>query len=116
MKHKNLKVKRACFILASSFVLYGYLKYDHVYNPSYVITEEEPYFATYTNGRIYIGTLNEINQIKDQINKNDIIVYDERDGSDPNMKIVSSYKIKDKDIRNEILEVLLIYEELYPSD
>ena len=116
MKHKNLKLKKACFILTASFALYAYAKYEHIYNPNYVITEEEPYFATYSNGRIYIGTQGEINAIKNQITKNDIIVYDERNSNDPNMKIVSSYKIKDKDIRNEILEVLLVYEDLYPSD
>lgn len=116
MKHKNLKLKKACFILTASISLYAYARYEHIYNPNYTITEEEPYFATYSNGRIYIGTQSEINAIKDQISKNDIIVYDERDGNDPNMKIVSSYKISDKDIRNEILEVLLVYEELYPSE
>lgn len=115
MKHKNLKVKRACFVLISSFILYGYLKYDHVYNPTYVITEDQDYFATYSNGKIYIGDYEYINSIKYKIGKNDIIVYDERNGLDPNMQIVSSYKINDKDIRNEILEVLQIYESLYPS-
>lgn len=32
------------------------------------------------------------------------------------MIICSSCEIKDKDIRNDILEVLCCYEEMYPSD
>ena len=56
MKHKNLKLKKACFILTASISLYAYARYEHIYNPNYTITEEEPYFATYSNGRIYIGT------------------------------------------------------------
>ena len=115
MKRKNLKIRKACLLLTTSFLLCAYSRYEHVYNPTYVITEDEPYFATYSNGRIYIGTEKEIKAIKDQITKNDIIVYDQREGDDPNMQIVSSYRINDKDIRNEILEVLLIYEQLYPS-
>ena len=31
------------------------------------------------------------------------------------MKIYSSYRIDDRDLRNEILEVLCRYEECYPS-
>jgi hypothetical protein len=32
------------------------------------------------------------------------------------MVIRNSYNINDKDIRNDILEVLCIYEEMYPSN
>ena len=32
------------------------------------------------------------------------------------MRIYDSYKIDDKDRRNDILEVLCLYENMYPSD
>ena len=115
MKRKNFKLKKACLLLTASVALAGYLKCQHVYTPTYVITEDESYFATYSRGRIYIGSHRYIDSIKDQLTVDDIIVYDERNSSDPNMQIVSSYRINDKDIRNEILEVLLVYEKLYPS-
>ena len=56
MKHKNLKLKKACFILTASISLYAYARYEHIYNPNYTITEEEPYFATYSNGDMVIET------------------------------------------------------------
>lgn len=44
------------------------------------------------------------------------MVIDERDKEDSNMIICDSCRIKDKDTRNDILEVLCIYEEMNPSD
>lgn len=117
MKHKNLKVKKACLLLTASIALVGYMKYEHKYTPTYVITNNEDYFATYSNGKIYIGTEVYINSIKDKVDKDDILVIDQRySKSDPNFQIISSYRINNKDIRNEILEVLMTYEELYPSE
>ena len=70
MKHKNLKLKKACFILGASFVLYAYLKTDHVYNPKYEIVENEDYYATYSLGKIYIVKRKEVNSIINKLNKN----------------------------------------------
>jgi len=115
MKHKNLKIQKACFILATSFALALYLKHDHVYNPNYTIVLDDEYFARYSKGKIYIGDREYIDSIKEKKNKHDILVYDERESSNPNMQVLSSYEIDDKEIRNEIIEVLLVYESLHPS-
>ena len=116
MKHKNLKLKKACFVLGASFVLYTYIKCEHVYKPNYTITEDEEYFAKYSKGKVYIGSIDYIESLKDKVNKDDILVIDTRNTcNDPNMQIISSYEINNKDTRNEILEILLIYEDLYPS-
>ena len=116
MKHKNLKLKKACFILGSSFILYTYLNTDHVYKPNYTITEDEEYFAKYSKGKVYIGRIDYIESLKGKVNTDDILVIDTRNTkNDPNMQIISSYEISNKDTRNEILEILLKYEELNPS-
>ncbi len=116
MKYKNIKLKKACFVLGFSFVLCSYLKHDYVYKPIYTIIEDEAYFATYSLGKIYIGNRKYINHLKGPFSKNDVFVIDERtEGDNPNMQIISSFKIDNKDIRNEILEVLQIYENLNPS-
>ena len=77
--------------------------------------EENGPFAEYSDGYIYIGDENYINSLENT-NSCDILVIDERDKLDPNMVICDSCVIKDKDTRNDILEVLCCYEEMYPSN
>ena len=90
--------------------------YKHKYKSNYtILNEENGPFAEYSNGYIYIGDANYINSLENT-NSCDILVIDERDNTDPNMVICSSCDINNKDIRNDILEVLLEYETLYPSD
>ncbi len=45
----------------------------------------------------------------------DVLIEDFRYGDNPDMCIYDSYKIDDKDKRNDILEVLCLYEDMYPS-
>ena len=94
--------------------LLGNISYDHKESFNYEIIEQEDYFANYSNGKVYIGTKEFIDSLTD-INDTDILVIDERNKKDPDIKILSSYRIMDANIRNEILEIISIYEEKYPS-
>ena len=102
-----------CGILLSLLINYNV---EALETPSYVINEEDPYFKTYSLGKIYIGKYSFLKSIKDKINENDIVVIDQRSSKDPNMKVYNSSNILDERIINEVLEALLEYEELYPSD
>ena len=113
-KLKELLIAVGIFII----VVTGYNK-EYKYNPNYEIIEEEDEkaFARYSRGKVYIGTKKEILSFFDEIKEDDIIVLDQRNNIiDPNMKIISSYKIHDKEIRNEILEIICKYEEKHPSN
>ncbi len=109
LKRNLLAASAALVILAS----YGSIDYE--YHPNYEIVDEicGP-FGCYSCGNVYIGSRNYLRSLTN-ITENDILVEDQRFSADPNMKIYSSYRITDKDIRNEILEVLCRYEECYPS-
>ena len=69
----------------------------------------------YNSGTIYIGDKKYLDSIE-SLGENDILVLDERKAKDPNIKIYDSYKIMNADIREEIIEALLLYEEVYPTD
>lgn len=68
----------------------------------------------YSKGNIYIGSeeyLNEINYAK----KDDILVLDERNDEDPDIKIYDSHKIQETKLMMEILKEIKKYEENNPS-
>ena len=115
MDNKKLE-KKILAIIATLVFLTTYNCVDYEYHPNYEIVEENPCgpFACYSYGNIYIGSSKYLKNLTN-ITENDILVEDQRFSTDPNMKIYSSYKINDKKIRNEILEVLCKYEECYPS-
>ena len=92
----------------------GNLSYDHKVIPNYEIVDKKNYYANYSNGRVYIGKRKYIEKLKD-VNDNDILILDRRDEDDPNMQILSSYRIIDANIQNEILEIINEYEKEYPS-
>ncbi len=102
-------------ILFTSILVMLILSYPfkHKYKKNYNILDDDA-FASYSGGLIYIGNSEYINNLEN-INDGDILVIDERNSSDPEMIICDSYNIKDKDIRNDVLEVLCIYEEMHPS-
>ena len=108
--------------LSSALALSLYLPYEHEYNPSFVIHEEtaDMPFASYKNGDVYIGNKYYIDEVMQKAKDGDVFVecgYRSDNGYlDPNIKIYSSYKINDKDLRNDILMIILIYDNLYPSD
>ena len=112
---KNKKLRRKLVFIGIFLVLLvSYLK-DHEYNDNYEILDMEngPY-GKYEDGYIYIGDDDYLESIN--ACEGDVLVEDLRDTDDPNMFIRDSYKITDKDKRNQILEVLCEYERCYPSD
>ena len=113
----NKKTKRKLMAISAALILSTtYMSIDHEYHPNYEIIAENPCgpFGCYSCGYIYIGSKAYLSSLTN-LTEDDILVEDQRFSSDPNMKIYSSYRIDDKDIRNEILEVLCRYEECYPS-
>ena len=69
----------------------------------------------FNSGIIYIGNkryLKTINNLK----ANDVLVLDDRNADDPNLRIYDSYKYLSASLREEIIENLLYYEELYPTE
>lgn len=103
-------------VLYTSIVLMLILTYSfkHKYKSNYTILDDEDAFASYKDGLIYIGDEEFLRSI--DTNDGDILILDERDKNDPNMCIYNSCDIRDKDIRNDILEVLCCYEKMYPSN
>lgn len=92
---------------------------ERKYEPDYEIVAEDEFdnpFARYSKGNIYIGSEEYINYIKPYVNEEDILIIDSSSISDdPNFTIIDSYLIEDKDLINEILEVIIAYAELHPS-
>ena len=108
-KKKILCATAACLLL----VAYTNKK---VYHPNYVIlNEEDGPFAEYSIGYVYIGDSEYLRNLKN-ISSNDVLIRDERDDDDPNVVIINSYNIINKEIRNEILEILQYYEMMYPTN
>lgn len=94
--------------------LIGNISYDHKVLPKYEIVINDNYFANYSNGKVYIGSKEYIDTLTD-ISASDVLIVDGRNSDDPYMKILSSYKINDSNIRNEILEIINEYEKMHPS-
>lgn len=90
--------------------------YKHKYKKNYTILDnKDGAFASYSDGLIYIGSREYLLSL-DNINDGDILVEDQRYFEDPNMVIYNSCDVCDKDIRNDILEVICEYEFRYPTD
>ena len=120
------KKKRIRLLIASlcSVACISYYCYDVDYNPQYsIIAEHDGPFGKYSNGFIYIGNQEYIDNIKDSVNENDVLIIvgdnyneDTKNNNDPNAKILSSYEITDPEDRLEILEVLEIYSIVHDTD
>lgn len=70
---------------------------------------------SYSLGHVYIGDYASIQAIAKEANENDILIIDFRKIADPDMQVLQSYRIKDIDVINEILEIMLFYEESDPT-
>lgn len=115
--NKQKAKKRLLAISAAILIGTTYYNTDHVYHPTYEIIDDadDKAFGSYSKGKIYIGSLNFLESLEN-LNEDDILVQDQRFSyKNPNLKIFSSYRITDKEQRNEILEVLCEYEDCYPS-
>jgi hypothetical protein len=111
----NNKKKKIIVTSIAAALILSY-PYKHKYKKNYNILDEDGgAFASYSDGLIYIGNRDYLLSL-DNINEGDILVEDQRYFEDPNMVIYNSCDIVDKDIRNDILEVLCEYEERYPTD
>ena len=110
------KIRRN-IILLSLIIIIGekYYKNEYQYKEEYEILENNDAFARYSDGLVYIGSKWYLENL-DNVLENDILIVDERYTSDPNMIIYDSYKIADTKTRNEIIEILNIYEEHNPSN
>lgn len=83
-------------------------------NDNYKYNREE-FFGTYRNGKVYIGSKNYIYSIIDE-NTNNVYIIDSRKDSNPDMLICNSFKINNANDINDILELLIEYENIYPSN
>ena len=72
------------------------------------------HFVTYKNKDIYIVGEDLAKELKDT-NPNNIYIIDDRCDEDPDMSICNSYKFKNIDDINTIINLLIEYEEKYPS-
>lgn len=70
----------------------------------------------YSLGRVYIGDSYNIRKLSDEVNESDILIVDLRSLEDSDMQVLSSYKVKNIDIINEILEIMLFYESTDPTN
>ena len=87
------KTKEKLILIFLLFWILKNMSYNYKLSNSYEIVMEDDCFARYSNGRVYIGSKEYIESLID-IDENDILIIDNRDRNDPNMKILSSYKIK----------------------
>lgn len=90
---------------------------EYPYNPQYeVIAKQNGPFGRYSNGYIYIGDKDYIESIINKVDKNDVLIIlgteEDENGMDPNASILSSYRITDENDRNDILNVLKLYDDI----
>ncbi len=107
--------RRKILALAALLIVLTRLSSSKKHDPQYELIEDEASlaFASYSQGLIYIGSETLLRSIEPR--ENDILVLDQRDAKDPNMKIINSHRVSDEGIRGEILHVLLEYEGQNPS-
>lgn len=84
--------------------------------PSYKIEEDSKAFASYSKGLVYIGNVSYLKKIKKIASSKDVLIYDERNKEDPDMRVSSSYLIKDDKDIEDIVNILYIYELQHPSN
>ena len=90
------------------------MRFDHRFNNNYKIINNGEVFATYIDGNVYIGDNKFIEKLEN-VKENDVIILDDTKKIDPDYKIISSYKITDNIIQNEIINILLEYNRIHPS-
>ena len=109
------KLKRVIACLGVFIVLGSYYKSNYKYEASYeILDDSSDAYAKYCDGNIYIGDSLFLSRI--ECDRGDILILDNRYNLfNPDVKILASCEIKDKNIRNDIIEVLQIYESENPS-
>ena len=107
----NHKIKYV-LLVGASIVCVSVAKEPYKYHPNYEILDENDAYAKYSEGYVYIGDEEYLKGIK--FKPGDVLVLDEREEK-KNMKIINSYMITDKEFRNDIISIILAYENDYPS-
>ena len=95
-------------LLVSLSLFHNKGKKKEIYN----FTNDTSYtmYGTYKRGNVYIcDSLLNVDKVYEVCSENDVVVVDQTECKDPNMKIVSSYKITDKEEMIEILNVIKEY-------
>ena len=115
MKNKNAK---KVYLLISTYLIFLFVpklknnSKEITCNKDYVYESTIPY-ASYSNGDVYIINEDLLQEIKQ--NENDVYIVDTRDTKDSDMEIINSYKITSNKEMDELLDIMLHYEETYPS-
>ena len=73
-KHGTIYLGKIVVFIFVVFLMYGYLRSAHIYTPHYQIVSGESYYATYSNGRIFIGDNAYIQSVNNEISGSDVIV------------------------------------------
>ena len=119
-RNKTNRIKKMIFLLTTYFTIVLSANaatndngknelYPYNDNPTYYIS---PY-TTYSKGNVYIADKETIKSII--VDSDDVYIIDARNQKDPNMCICNSYKIQSKEDIEEIIDILLLYEEKNPS-
>ena len=107
--------KKIVFLAGAACLVIAIYPYKHIYHPSYEILDDgNDAFARYSNGLVYIGDEKYLNSLK-SVKNTDILVLDERNLKDANICIYNSCSITSKEVRNEVLEIICHYENMYPT-
>ena len=86
-------------------------------NPNALSEDSRLPQGEYSNGIIYIGSSDYIEEITESVGPYDVLIVDERDfKKNPNIKIINSYKITDKEQMLEIIRFLNQYEIDHPTE
>ena len=104
---KNVLIYLMALLVALS-LFYNKNKKIEVYD----INDDKTYsvHCNYSKGKVYIcDSMNDANKVYEVCDKNDVVVVDQTEFDDPNMKIVSSYKITDKEDMIQILNIIKDY-------
>lgn len=110
------KRSRRVLALAATLFVLGHVSYSHKYTSEYTIFDR-PFskaYARYKDGLVYIGSEEFLADI--ETNPGDVLVIDDRHAEDPNMRIISSYKLRDLNDMADVIRILLEYENNNPSE
>ena len=109
------QIQKSIFFVVLSFGMLTFQKHS-MPSQEELLSKLLPFQAKYQEGFVYIGTQDDFLKLKNTLRSRDVFVLDERDEEDPNMVIFNSYKIQEDAYQTQILKILNLYEELYPSD
>lgn len=116
MRDVRIFKKNMIILALSSIALTAILNKKQDSVPYYVVTEEENAFGEYSNGSVYIGDELYLASLRGLDSENDVLVVDQRDTSDPNMRIINSCVVDDDEQMKGVIALLCEYERMYPSD